>query len=176
MTKLFAGPSYCVNITLFIVSSVVSSQIDTNGPQWPKRALGHVRLTKIQIRLYYTIGIEHGFSCINVRQVPRKVLKTEAGGRGFQHLPRDLAYVNALKNYVRLQLLHKKWKQFLHFALFLVLFCFAFHRCLANAIPADYARSRAGHYTSRDGSSSVAPVQAYWKLRSRALTARELPC
>ena len=43
------------------------------------------------------IGIKHGFPCINIRQVPREVLKTEAGGRGFQHLPRDLANVNALK-------------------------------------------------------------------------------
>ena len=43
------------------------------------------------------IGIKHGFSCINIRQVPREVLKTEAEGRGFQHLPRDLANVNALK-------------------------------------------------------------------------------
>ena len=39
--------------------------------------------------------INNGFSCINIRQVPREVLKTEAGGRGFQHLPRDLANVNA---------------------------------------------------------------------------------
>ena len=31
------------------------------------------------------------FQCINIRQVPREVLKTEAGGRGFQHLSRDLA-------------------------------------------------------------------------------------
>ena len=53
------------------------------------------------------IGIKHGFSCINIRQVPREVLKTEAGGRGFQHLPRDLATVNALKNHVRSLLLHK---------------------------------------------------------------------
>ena len=53
------------------------------------------------------IGIKHGFSCINIRQVPREVLKTEAGGRGFQHLPRDLANVNALKNHVRSLLLHK---------------------------------------------------------------------
>ena len=36
-----------------------------------------------------------------------EVLKTEAEGRGFQHLPRDLANVNALKNHVRLLLLHK---------------------------------------------------------------------
>ena len=46
----------------------------------------------------FNIGIKHGFSCINIRQVPREVLKTEAGGRGFQHLPRDLANVNELKN------------------------------------------------------------------------------
>ena len=56
----------------------------------------------------FTIGIKHVFSCINIRQVPREVLKTEAGGRGFQHLPRDLANVNALKNHVRSLLLHKK--------------------------------------------------------------------
>ena len=51
-----------------------------------------------------------------------------------------------------------------------------FHRCHANAISTDYARSRAGQNTSRDGSNFVAPVQAYWKLCSRALRARELPC
>ena len=45
---------------------------------------------------YQKIGIKHGFSCINIRQGPRELLKTEAGGRGFQHLPRDLANVNAL--------------------------------------------------------------------------------
>ena len=38
------------------------------------------------------------FSCINIRQVPWEVLKTEAEGRGCHHLPRDLAKVNALKN------------------------------------------------------------------------------
>ena len=40
------------------------------------------------------------FQCINIGQVSREVLKTEAGGRSFQHLPRDLANVNALKNHV----------------------------------------------------------------------------
>ena len=55
----------------------------------------------------YNMGIKHGFSCINIRQVPWEVLKTEAEGRGFQHLPRDLAIVNALKNHVRPLLLHK---------------------------------------------------------------------
>ena len=44
----------------------------------------------------YIIGIKHDFSCINIRQVPWEVLKTEAEGRGFQHLPRDLANVMVL--------------------------------------------------------------------------------
>ena len=123
------------------------------------------------------IGIENGFPCINIRQVPRELLKTEAGGRGFQHLPRDLANINAMKNHVRSLLLHKKWKHLLHIALFLLhYFVSPFHRCRANAISTDYARSRAGQYTSRDDSNFVAPVRAYWKLPSRALTARELPC
>ena len=74
----------------------------------------------------FNIGIKHGFSCINIRQVPWEALKTEAEGRGFQHLPRDLANVNAFKNHVRSLLLHKNWKHLLHFALFLALFCFAF--------------------------------------------------
>ena len=43
------------------------------------------------------IGIKHGFPCINVCQVLREMLKTEAEGRGFQQLPRNLANVNALK-------------------------------------------------------------------------------
>ena len=63
----------------------------------------------------YNIGIKHGFSCINIRQVLR-----------FQHLTRDLANVNALKNHFWLLLLHKNWKHLLHFALLLALFCLAF--------------------------------------------------
>ena len=46
------------------------------------------------------IGSKHGFSCINVCQVPREMLKTEAEGRGFQQFPNDLANVNALENNV----------------------------------------------------------------------------
>ena len=61
---------------------------------------------------WFIIGIKHGFSCINIRQVPWEMLKTEAEGCGFQHLPRDLANVNVLKNHVRLLLLHKKLKIF----------------------------------------------------------------
>ena len=37
------------------------------------------------------------FQCIDIRQVPREVLKTAASGLGFQHLPRNLAKVNAWK-------------------------------------------------------------------------------
>ena len=59
---------------------------------------------------------------------------------------------------------------------FLHYFVSSFPRCRASAFSTDYARSRAGEYTSRDGSNSGAPVRAYLKLRRRALTARELPC
>ena len=37
------------------------------------------------------------FQRINIRQIPWEVLKTAAFGLDFQHLPRDLANVNALK-------------------------------------------------------------------------------
>ena len=37
------------------------------------------------------------FQCINIRQVPWEVSKTEAFGLSFQHLPRDLPNVNAWK-------------------------------------------------------------------------------
>ena len=47
-----------------------------------------------------SIGIKHGFSCINIRQVPWDVLETEAEGQGFQHLPWDLVNVNTLKKHV----------------------------------------------------------------------------
>ena len=102
------------------------------------------------------IGIKHGFSCINLRQVPWEVLKTEAEGRGFQHFPRDLANVNALKNHVRSLLLHKNRKHLLNFALFLALFSFAFSPMSRECNFNDYARSRARQYTSRNGSKSVA--------------------
>ena len=48
----------------------------------------------------YIIGINHGFSCINLRLVPRKVFEHEPAGRVFKHLPRDPANVNARKNMV----------------------------------------------------------------------------
>ena len=94
----------------------------------------------------YNIGIEHDFSCINIRQVPWEVLKTEAEGRGFQHLPRDLANVNALKTMfdryycIKTENICYILRYVLHY------FVSPFHRCLANVyiISTDYARSRAG--------------------------------
>ena len=106
------------------------------------------------------IGIKHDSSCINIRKVPWEVLKTEAEGRGFQHLPRDLANVNALKNHVRSLLLHKTENICYISRYFLHYFVSPFHRCLANVISTDYARSRARQYTCRNGSKSVAPVRA----------------
>ena len=47
-----------------------------------------------------SFGIKRGVSCINIRQVPWEVLIAEAEGRDYQHLPRDLANINALKNHV----------------------------------------------------------------------------
>ena len=75
----------------------------------------------------YSIGIKRSFSCINICQVPWEVLKTEARGRGFQHLPRDLVNVNALKNHARSLLLHKNWK---HSHYFLHYFVWLFHDVL----------------------------------------------
>ena len=37
------------------------------------------------------------FQSINICQIPREVSKSEAGGLDFQHLPQDLANVNARK-------------------------------------------------------------------------------
>ena len=90
------------------------------------QSIAFPRHQKKEKRRAINIGIKHGFSYINIRQVPWEVLKTEAEGRGFQHLPRDLANVNAFKNHVRSLLLHNTYKQLLNFALFLELFCFAF--------------------------------------------------
>ena len=108
-----------------------------------------------------SIAIKHGFTCIKIRQVPWEVLITEAEGRGFQHLPRDLANVNALKNHVRSLLLHKSENICYISRYFLHYFVLPFHRCLVNAICTDYARSRAEQYTSHDGSNFVALVHAH---------------
>ena len=83
-----------------------------------------VALLGVSLLNCFNIRIKHGFSCITIRQVPWEMLKTEAEGRGFQHLLRSLANVNALKNHVWSLWLHKNCKHLLHFALFLALLCF----------------------------------------------------
>ena len=116
------------------------------------------------------------FSCVNIRQVPWEVLKTEAGGGDFQHLSRDLANVNAFKNNFDRYYCIKTENICYISRYFLYYFVSPFHRCLTNATSTDCARSWAGQYTCRNGSKSVAPVRPYCKLHSRALIARELPC
>ena len=122
----------------------------------------------------YNIGIKHGFSCINIRQVPREVLK-----------PRSEAPVFNTSLGTWQMFMHWKTMFYLYYCIKTEHICYIscyfshyfvspFHQCLANAISTDYACSRAGHYTSLDHSNFVAPVQAYWKFRSRALTMREL--
>ena len=115
------------------------------------------------------IGIKHGFSCINICQDPREVLKTEAAvfntslgtWRMFMHWKTmfDRYY------WIKTETICYISRYFLHY------FVLPFHRCLANVISTDYAHSRAGQYTSRNGSKSVVLVQSYWKLHNRALTA-----
>ena len=127
-------------------------------------------------RICHNIGIKHGFSCINIRQVPWEVLKTAAGAAVFntsQGTWRMLMHWKTMFDCyycIKTENICYISHYFLHF------FVLPFHRCLANVISTDYASSRAGHYTSREGSNYEAPVQAYWKLRSGALTVSELPC
>ena len=125
-------------------------------------------------KLVHIIGIKHGFSCINIRQVPREVSKTEAAvfntSLGSWRMLMHWKTMFDRYYYIKTENICYISRYFLHY------FVSPFHRCLANAICTDYARSRDGQYTFPNGSKSVAPVRSYWKLRSRVLTARELPC
>ena len=71
--------------------------------------------------------------------------------RGYNIIPRHFFWWRGIKNehicYIS--------RYFLHY------FVSPFHRYLANAISTDYARSRAGQYTSCDVSNFVALIQAY---------------
>ena len=79
-----------------------------------------VKKKYVQYEFYFNIGIKHGFSCINIRQVPREVLKTKAETE-------NICYISRY---------------------FLRYFVLPFHRCLVKAICTDYARPRAEQYTS----------------------------
>ena len=66
------------------------------------------------------------FQCINIRQVPWEVLKTAASGLGFQHLPRDLANVNAWKTMLDpyIQSKYADWNARIYFLLKGQFICF----------------------------------------------------
>ena len=49
---------------------------------------------RLEIIVVNNRGIKHGFPFINIRKVPREVLKTEGEARGYFTFPRDLANVN----------------------------------------------------------------------------------
>ena len=69
------------------------------------------------------------FQCIYIRQVPWEALKTEAGGLGFQHLPGDLASVDACKTMFDPYIL---WPRMLNrfFVFFFVVVFFCLFVCL----------------------------------------------
>ena len=144
-----------------------------------KYTFWHVCPVWTQINLYicevwsvFIIGIKHGFSCINICQVRGRcwkpwleaaVFNTSLGSwrMWIKKNMFDCYYCIKTENICYIS------RYFLHY------FVSPFHWCLANAIS---TISRTKQYTSHNGSKSVAPVRSYWKLRSRALTARELPC
>ena len=83
------------------------------------------------------------FLCINIRQAE---VSTPPKGPG--------ANVNALKKHLR-SLLFIKTENICYISrYFLHYFVSPFHRCVANAVFTDYARPKAGQYTSCDGSNS----------------------
>ena len=94
--------------------------------------------------MFFSIGIKHGFSGINIHQVPWEVVETKAEGRGFQHLPRDLAMLMHWKTMfdyyycIKIKNICYILRYFLHY------FVLPFYWCLANAISTDYAHLRAG--------------------------------
>ena len=93
--------------------------------------------------LLLNIGIKHGFSCINICQVPWEVLKTESQGtwRMLMHWKTMFDCYYCIKIATICYILHC----ILHYCVS------PFHRCRVNAISTYYACSRAGQYTSRDG-------------------------
>ena len=122
------------------------------------------------------IRIKHVFSCINICQVPRRFWKPWPKATVFNTSLRNWRMLMHWKTmfdryyYIKTENICYISRYLLHY------FVSPFHRYLTNVISTDFTRSRAGQYTSRNGSKSVAPVKSYWKLRSRALTARKLPC
>ena len=106
------------------------------------------------LSLRTNIWIKHVFSLFNIRQVPWEGPE----GRGFQHLPSDLANVYAWKTMfgryycIKTENICYISHYFLHDFV-----SPNFHRCLANLISIYYARSRAGQYTSRITAANMWP-------------------
>ena len=75
--------------------------LTTNKMQTPNEKKNYtvILISQSLTRNYINnIGIKHVFPCINIRWVPREMLKTEGAARGFQHRTRNSANVNARKN------------------------------------------------------------------------------
>ena len=93
------------------------------------------------------IGIKHVFPCINIRWVPREVLKTEGAARGFQHHPRNPANINARKNmfdrYYCIKVSEKVDFRAVFRWIILALFCFDFFTSAHEDNFHLYPRSRA---------------------------------
>ena len=131
-------------------------------------------------RSHVIIGIKHEFSCINIRQVLWEVLETEAEGRGFQHLPRDLANVNALKKTCSIAIIKLKT-----FATFRVISCTILFRLFTDVSRTQFQRTtlvlgpgRAHLVTAANLWPRYDHIESALRaLRALlALTARELPC
>ena len=83
---------------------------------------------------------------------------------GFQHLPRDLANVNALKNHVRSLLLHKNWKHLS--TTFRVISCTILLRLFTDVSRMQFSRTM---LVLGPGSTHISlrkqicgPVRSYW--------------
>ena len=91
------------------------------------------------------IGIKHVFPCINIRWVPREVLKTEDAALGFQQRPRNPANVNARKKTCLIAIISKKYQKVDFRVVFqcilLALFCFDFLHQRTKMISIDRSRA-----------------------------------
>ena len=92
------GPNHLHSIFLNFFSSITADFNISSAIRWA---------IQDQWSSGCNIGIKHDFPFINIRKVPREMLKTEGEARGFQHLPRDLAPINEWQSHVWSLLLHK---------------------------------------------------------------------
>ena len=67
---------------------------------YKKVSVSLTKLPSLFVQVNFNRGIKHDFPFINIRKVPRVVLKTEDEARGFLTFPMDLANVNEWQNHV----------------------------------------------------------------------------